>query len=291
MTDNDAIESDNDVRDAVRAAIASNSDGPAEPEQRDAVDDAAAAVQQHLEEPADAARLKRDERGRFASSKAAPEETYETHRGKREYPTYTNGFDGQAKLDLDNASPALRAAIEKREAEIAEGFRRYGEERQAMDAVLGEHRENFRAAGFTSDAHVVAHLMSVSNQLAKDPIGTISQYVQTLPPQQQQQFRAAFGGTQTGYTDQQMQQALEQQFQSLVNEARGMMAQREKAAAEAAVAKYRQDQARTAQKVRASNASMNGAPHGVAAAPPPRKSNGHFGDVAASVLDAVNALR
>jgi hypothetical protein len=289
MTDNDALQSDDMAAD-VAAAVRSLSDAPAErvEAEHEAVEDAAQQVSKQLEEPAEAARQVRDGRGRFAKAdttadvqnNGARAETHETHR-RREFPAYTNGWNPQAKLDLDGATPALRAAIEQREHEVSEGIRQYSERLKEVEDLIAPRWAELQSAGYQRPAQYLGQLVQVHEALLRDGVGTLVQLAQSLTPENQARLRQHFGGS-----SQQWQPSAEE-----IQVIKSHIAQEVQKGIADGLRQERQAQARIAQKQRASGASLNGAPHGAQSAPPPRKSNGHFNSVADDVLAAVNALR
>jgi hypothetical protein len=278
-----------DIRDAVRSAIEQNrSDPPDSSVLQEISDENARNVFEAADRVADVFEDKpsgqqRDARGRFqtkATTADSPQpENWSQHRGP---PT---SWSERAKAEWEKLSPELRDAVIKREGEIQNGSQRFSEERQRLndfEAVLGPRRQSYQRHGFQNDAQAVEFLFSWNDAYERAPAETVLRMVQTMPPAERQKLGQALGvaASQPQFTQEQTRQ-----LSALV----------EQRANEIAETKYRAmqgKQQRTVQKVRASNASLNGAPYGVGSAP---RSNGHakgtFGDIASDVRNAIDALR
>jgi hypothetical protein len=305
---------------SVREAMSQHADdAPVEQEQAEAVDmgeQIAAQINQDEVRRDEPAGPVRDNRGRFARATSdASNDTFGP-------PT---SWSADAKAAWQNLAPEVQAAISKREGEVERGFNEYRNRSQSNDEleqVLAPHRQTYAQLGFHSDSQAIRHLFEINQAFQTAPAATAFRIIQAMPADQQQQLRQALNGGQPNYSPAQFQQAVQQKAQEL---AQAWLAQHQLREFESrAPAEYDQVKplmfallqnglatdlksaydlamkpARTAteqaakldRKTKAANASLNGAPHGMAASQPPRSSGkGTFGDVAADVRAAINSL-
>jgi hypothetical protein len=234
-------------------------------------------------------------------------------------------WTAEAKVAWQNLAPELQAAIALREKQVEDGFKVHRDRSQSsaeIESVLAPRRATYSQLGFANDAAAVKHLFEINDAFQTAPAATAFRIIQAMPADQQQQLRQALNGGQPNYSPAQFQQAVQQKAQEL---AQAWLAQHQLREFESrAPAEYDQVKplmfallqnglatdlksaydlamkpARTAteqaakldRKTKAANASLNGAPHGMAASQPPRSSGkGTFGDVAADVRAAINSL-
>jgi hypothetical protein len=288
----------------------------------------AALMNQEERQRAGESKQARDGRGRFASASAATD----TMAGSANPDLALNvaaapaspphGWSVEAKSAFETLPPAVKDAIVRREAEVSNGFKSYGERVQShkeIESMLAPRREVFQRYGL-NDAQAIERLMVVSDGLSRNPAGTLAFLAQQFGVQPQQVFSNLQGAPSQEQIESYVQQRIDaalaqtevQRFEAKAPEhyglVKGLMAQLlQQGAASSMQDAYRQaclhhpavqsieqqrrDRDRLEKKMRASGHSLNGAPHGVAATPP--RSNGRatkFGDVADDVRAAMASL-
>jgi hypothetical protein len=269
----------------------------------------------------------RDARGRFSSQTSTDEAPVHEAAGVLRVPEAPaavppSSWSAEAKAEWQNLSPALRDAISKREMEVSRGFQDYRgrtERHAEIENVIAPRRQQLAQFGFGSDAQAINHLLQISDGFAVNPVGTLQFMAQQagIGPEQ------LFPGMQSGHQveaviAQRVQLALAQaevqrfeqnapEHYGLVKSVMGQLLQSGAAttmqdAYKLAIAQHpavrsiesqRRDRERRERQIRAANASLNGAPHGVFATPARsngKSSGGRFGDIADDVRAAMAAL-
>jgi hypothetical protein len=331
MSDTDNQSDHEDMLSAVRAAMDSHADQPtealtnidAEPDhqaRQDAVDmgDQVAAVLNAEEKQREQPTSKnRDGRGRFASTNpAAPDAP-----SSISPPT---SWTAEAKAEWEKLPPHLQDAVLKREMEIDNGFRQHSDERQRLkeiDNLIAPRRESLAQYGFKSDAEAINQLLTISDGFSQNPVGTLQMLAQHFGIKPEQ----LFSGMTAAPTQDQIEAYAQQyaavevakaevrHWEKTAGEHYGMvkplmrqllangaatdmdtaykMAMAQHPAVQSIEAQKRTSQRRERQ-MRATNASLNGAPHGVPAAAPRNRNagNGKFGEIADDVRAAMNSL-
>jgi hypothetical protein len=272
--------------------------------------------QQRSDQPAS---KNRDGRGRFASTNpAAPDAATETAFSP---PT---SWTAEAKAEWEKLPPHLQDAVLKREMEIDNGFRQHSDERQRLkeiDNLIAPRRQTFQQYGMKSDAEAIERLLTISDGFSQNPVGTLQFLAQSFGIKPEQ----LFGAAQAGPSQEQLQSMIAQEraqavaqyevqmfeqnapehyslvrpiMQQLLQSghANNMQDAYQKAIRHhpgvLSIEQKRQAASRRERQVRATNASLNGAPHGVPAAPARngKASGGRFGDIADDVRAAMNSL-
>lgn len=260
-------------------------------------------------------RQARGANGRFQSSKAAAEPAsgwrdeigemraaLDAHRQQNPNAPPTS-FSAQAKAMWDNAPQELRDAILKREMEMLEGREKYAADREnwkQLEDVLAPARATYQAHGIRSDAEAIQVLLGWDRMAREQPVQALHHFlgVNNLNREQLGQMigilaqRAGMNPQQLGGPSQeQVEQQVQQRVQALIQQTGHQVEAYIKQQVEHGIAQYQQQQQRTERKIRASSASMNGAPHGSAEGPRGSNSGTHFGDVADAVRAALSAHR
>jgi hypothetical protein len=281
----------------------------------------AALMNQEERQRSEQSKQQRDARGRFAPATSIGEAgfVHETagalHVPEAPAAAPPSSWSPEAKALYNDLPQPIRHAIAKREFEIGKGFQDYRDrtERHAeIESVIAPHRQTFQRNGMKSDAEAINHVLRFSN-----PLGAI-QFLMSQAGIRPDQL----GGPQINQEN--FNSAVRQQAAALAQDmfARWQIQEFERNApadyshvkplmaaaitnglAQDLHSAYRvvTEPARRAageaahvnRKMAAANASLNGAPHGVAATPPRsngRSSNGKFGDIADDVRAAMASL-
>lgn len=82
-----------------------------------------------------------------------------------------------AKAEWSNLSPALKAAIVKRETEVSNGFRQYSEQTRRFEQMLSPLDSEARRLGMQSEQALNA-LLAAHHMLNRDPVAGIRQLAQ-----------------------------------------------------------------------------------------------------------------
>jgi hypothetical protein len=236
-----------------------------------------------------------------------------------------SSWSAEAKAQFNELPPAVQAAIAKREGEISNGFSQYRDRTQSaaqIEQMMAPRRQAFQQYGMKSDAEAIERLLLVSDGMATNPSGTLAFLAQQFGVAPHQVFSNMQSGPSQDQIEQFVQQRIEtalaqtevQRFESRAPEhyglVKGLMAQLLQQGAAASmqdayrqacehhpavqsIEQQRQVRERRERQIRAANASLSGAPHGVSATPPRsngRSSNGKFGDIADDVRAAMASL-
>jgi hypothetical protein len=293
----------------------------------------AALMNQEERQRGDQSKQQRDARGRFSSATSTDVNVagsvHETAGALHvpEAPAAApnkppSSWSPEAKADWPNLSPAVQQAALKREDEVSRGFQDYrgrSQQHAEIENVIAPRRQRLAQFGFGSDAQAINHLLTISDGFSSNPIGTLQFLAQQAGIGPEQLFPGMHSGQQVeALIAQRVQMALAQaevqrfeqkapEFYGLVRSRMGELLQSGAAATMAdaykqAIAQHpavqsieqqRQVRERRERQIRAANASLNGAPHGVSATPPRsngRSSNGKFGDIADDVRAAMASL-
>lgn len=146
----------------------------------------------------------RDEKGRFApgetakAADAAPEkvapaaDTQVSAPGQAPAAPITppstavelapTSWTQDAKAVWATLPPAIQAAVIKREREVSDGFRQKSDELRRyaeVEQVLGPRRQQLASMGYQSDGQVINHLLTLHDNWARDPRGTIAHLART----------------------------------------------------------------------------------------------------------------
>lgn len=87
----------------------------------------------------------------------------------------------EAKSDFAKASPAIQAAVLKREAEVSDGFKQLSGDAKAwkgIDAVIAPHRQTLANLGYKNDGEAISRLLDLNAAFQRDPAGTLRQMMQ-----------------------------------------------------------------------------------------------------------------
>lgn len=87
----------------------------------------------------------------------------------------------EAKSDFTKASPAIQAAVLKREAEVSDGFKQLSGDAKAwkgIDAVIAPHRQTLANLGYKNDGEAISRLLDLNAAFQRDPAGTLRQMMQ-----------------------------------------------------------------------------------------------------------------
>jgi hypothetical protein len=272
----------------------------------------------------------RDARGRFASTSTGDtgsvhdEAAGALHVPEAPAAAPPTSWSAEAKALYNDLPQPIRDAIAKREAEVSQGFSQYRDRTQSaaqIESLLAPRRQVFQQHGL-NDAQAIERLMVVSDGLARNPAGTLAFLAEQFGVAPHQVFSNVQSGPSQEQIEQYVQQRIEtalaqtevQRFESKAPEhyglVKGLMAQLLQQGAAASmqdayrqacqhhpavqsIEQQRQVRERRERQIRAANASLRGAPHGVAATPPRsngKSSAGRFGDIADDVRAAMASL-
>jgi hypothetical protein len=272
-------------------------------------------------EPAET-RQGRDQRGRFAPKAEVPEAVTENRIEAPEAAGDVSrapvGWRMAAKQQWNTLPGWAREEVHKREADVSKGLRESWEREHQYREIEGliaprlQHLE--QQFGIRSGAQVISHLLTFSDALVKNPVGAIAGLVQHYRMSPEQIFGPGAG--RGGPSQQQIDAHIAEQValrsaQQTIREFEAdppphyetvkpiMKSLLEAGQATSMKQAYnlaikslpaRPDQ-KLASKIRASNASLSGAPHGVN---PSKRTNGHakgtFGEVTEDVRAAISQL-
>jgi hypothetical protein len=285
----------------------------------------AALMNQEERQRAGDSRQARDGRGRFTSTvateSATPDAALNVAATAAAPPT---SWDIAAKAEWDRLPPHVQQAIAKREAEVSSGFSQYRDRTQAaaqIEQMMAPRRQTFQQYGMKSDAEAIERLLLVSDGMSRNPSGTLAFLAQQFGVAPHQVFPNVQSGPSQEQVEQYVQQRVQmaqaqaevQRFESkapehygLVKSVMGQLLQSGKASTMAdaykqAIAQHpavvsiegqRKDRERRDRQIRAANASLSGAPHGVSATPPRSngQADGKFSDIADDVRAAMASL-
>jgi hypothetical protein len=257
---------------------------------------------------------RRDGRGRFASVSPSDAETpadvAASPASAGGPPTAPTSWSAAAKREFDRLSPTVRDAISKRETEMASGIQKYSEKSRAWDSVdqiMAPRRPYLQQFGFRSDQQAIEHMLLWSDALARNPTQAIADLASHLRVNiGQQQAQPAMSPREVADMEAARAQvaAFEARPPAHYEVARPIMRQflergqavDMKDAYDRAMALVRSvsgGRESVERKIRASGASLTGAPHGVGQSSSPKRSSGpapHFVDVADDVRAALAAL-
>jgi hypothetical protein len=273
------------------------------------------------EELAETDRQGRDTRGRFASKteaqpqglepQAIEQPAQQTAAGSR-VPVPPPGWTAAAKADWAKLSPAVREAVAKREQETSAGFKLYAERFKDLEPIRDmivprlQHLEQY---GIKSAPEAINHLLTFSDALIKNPVGTIAGLVQRYGMSPEQIFGPGAG--QGGPSQQQIEEQVALRVaQQTVREfeadppphyetvkpimanlmATGRATAMRQAYNLAIKSLPIHPEHKIASKIRASNASLSGAPHGVSSKRTNGAAKGTFGEVTEDVRAAISQL-
>jgi hypothetical protein len=266
----------------------------------------------------------RDFRGRFTSTSATT--GVDVAAGALHVPEAPaaappSSWSPEAKALYNDLPQPIRDAIAKREAEVSQGFSQYRDRTQSaaqIEQMMAPRRQAFQQYGMKSDAEAIERLLLVSDGMAQNPAGTLAFLSQQFDVGPQQIFPGMQSSQQVEtIIAQRVQLALAQaevqrfeqrapEHYGLVKSLMGQLLQSGAASSMAdayklaiaqhpavqSIEKQRRDRERREQRIRAADASLSGAPHGISETPPRsngRSSNGKFGDIADDVRAAMNA--
>ena len=232
---------------------------------------------------------RRNARGQFAS--AEPDR-----------PMPPTSWSQQARDEFAKLSPAVQEAVLKRESEINNGFQQYSDGRQRLqeiDQIMGPRREMLAQLGYRSDAEAINQLVNLSEAWRTDPLNTTLHVVNNSHLSQQQRMQLGASILQSAGVDVRQlgqggvnPQQIERLKQQWIAESLPQVQRWAAEQIQAALTQDRQQRQRTEQKVRASNASLNGAPHGASSGNGVRRTGvGQFGSIQDDVREAIAALR
>lgn len=136
----------------------------------------------------------RDERGRFTK---APEQAAAEQANQDSPPKAAKEADpagpqapaakappswlAAAKADWDKLPPAVQQAVVKREDEVSRGFAQKAEEARRwseLEGIIAPRRSYYQRFGFQNDVQAINHLLTFSDSMERDPIGTIAHLAQ-----------------------------------------------------------------------------------------------------------------
>jgi hypothetical protein len=236
----------------------------------------------------------------------------------RQPPT---SWSSEAKSAFAQLSPAVQEAVLKREREVSDGFKEYGERTRnysEIENLIAPRRETWRQLGLQSDSEALNRLMTISDGFVTNPAGTLAFLAQQFRVDPHQIFPNLQQNA--GPSQEQINQHIQQQATQL---AREWIVQRDfqrfeqnpppnyeklkplmGAALQNGLAHdlesaYRyvtepariaaEAQARAENKRRAASASMNGAPYDTPTSRPKRSNApaGSHADVVESVRQAM----
>jgi hypothetical protein len=316
-------EPDQDFGADVAAAIEQLRDVPEEPIEASA-EDLGARIAHRMDEQDEARAPKaedeskhegptRDGRGRFSRAAPAGTSLDDPPAGSPPPSGPPVSWSAAAKTEFAKLSPAVQQAVLKREEEVSRGFQQYGErvrQHEQIEQIMAPRRQNLSRFGFHSDAEAINHLVSFSDAYERDPANVIRHLVQhsrlspqqifSAPPSPEQQAQMAREQADMASARAQVQ-AFEQRPPPHYQVARPIMrtllemgeAANMKDAYEKAMSLVRSvadGRDSVQRKVRASNASLSGAPYGISSAPTRKGAATQFGDIADDVRAAMAQL-